>query len=87
MKFGFVKVAAATPYVHVADPLANSTEITKLIKQANSYNVEVLVFPELCTTGYTCGELFLPKVALQISESALLTELKITLDKNKSPQV
>ena len=71
MKFGFVKVAAATPYVHVADPLANSTEITKLIKQANSYNVEVLVFPELCTTGYTCGELFLSNVILSSVNNAL----------------
>ncbi|MDR2066953.1 MAG: NAD(+) synthase [Endomicrobium sp.] len=81
MKFGFVKVAAATPHLHVADPLANSKEIIKLIKQANSHNVEVLVFPELCTTGYTCGELFLSNVILSSVNNALFDICKTTLGK------
>ena len=87
MKFGFVKVAAATPYLHVADPLANSKEIIRLIKQANSHNVEVLVFPELCTTGYTCGDLFLSNVILSSVNNALSDICKATLGKNNSPQV
>ncbi|MDR0978277.1 MAG: NAD(+) synthase [Endomicrobium sp.] len=59
MKYGFVKVASATPNTVVANPLENSSEIVKLIKQADDSSVEVLVFPELCLSGYTCGELFL----------------------------
>jgi NAD+ synthase (glutamine-hydrolysing) len=81
MKFGLVKVAAATPYVHIADPLENSKEIIKLINKASACNVEVLVFPELCITGYTCGELFLSDVVVRSVNNALYDICKSTLGK------
>ncbi|MDR0724317.1 MAG: NAD(+) synthase [Endomicrobium sp.] len=81
MKFGFVKVAAATPQVNIADPLANSKEIIELIEQASSCNVEVLVFPELCLTGYTCGELFLSDVSINTVDKFLYNICKTTIGK------
>ncbi|MDR1522630.1 MAG: NAD(+) synthase [Endomicrobium sp.] len=81
MKFGFVKVAAATPYVHIADPLENSKEIIKLINHASSSNVEVLIFPELCVTGYTCGELFLSDITISSVNNVLYDICKSTLGK------
>lgn len=62
--FGFVKVGAATPKLKVADIEYNISEIEKLIKEAHGENIAVLVFPELCVTGYTCGDLFLQKLFL-----------------------
>ncbi|MDR1087285.1 MAG: NAD(+) synthase [Endomicrobium sp.] len=62
MKYGFIKITSATPKVIVANPKANATEIIKLINQATSSLAELLVFPELCVSGYTCGELFLSDV-------------------------
>ncbi len=71
MKDGFIKVAAATPKQKVADCEYNQTEIIKLIKEADEQNVKVLVFPELCITGYTCGDLFLQDLLLTKSEETL----------------
>jgi NAD+ synthase (glutamine-hydrolysing) len=81
MKYGFVKAAAATPQITIADPYANSAEIIKLIKQANACNVELLVFPELCITGYTCGELFLSDVFIHSVNDSLNIICKATIDK------
>ena len=58
MEYGFVKVAAATPEIRVADAKYNAEQIIRLIRAAESEDVQLLVFPELCVTGYTCGELF-----------------------------
>jgi NAD+ synthase (glutamine-hydrolysing) len=58
MPFGFVRVAAAVPRVHVANPAANAAGIRELLAQAQGQRVQVAVFPELCLTGYTCGDLF-----------------------------
>ncbi len=58
MKFGFTKVAAAVPVVRLADPRANADAIIRLIGQARQRGAEVIVFPELSITGYTCGDLF-----------------------------
>ncbi len=55
---GFVKCAAATPEVRVADCEFNTQNITALIRSAEQAKAKVLVFPELCVTGYTCGDLF-----------------------------
>ena len=71
MKDGFIKVAAASPKLVVADCEYNTAEIMKLIGQADEKNVKVLVFPELCITGYTCGELFMQELLLTKSEEAL----------------
>ena len=58
MKHGFVKVAAATPHIRVADVRYNAEEIIRTIGQAKEQGVELLVFPELCVCGYPCGDLF-----------------------------
>ncbi|MDR1474215.1 MAG: NAD(+) synthase [Endomicrobium sp.] len=81
MKYGFVKIASATPKVIVANPQANATEIIELIKQANKSLVELLVFPELCVSGYTCGEMFLSDVLKESVYKALDKICKYTTGK------
>jgi NAD+ synthase (glutamine-hydrolysing) len=81
MKYGFIKTAAATPHISVADPSANVSEIIKLIEQADTYGVELLVFPELCVTGYTCGELFLSDTLMCSAGDALNAVCKTTVGK------
>lgn len=72
MKNGFVRVAAATPDIIVADPEANAKKIVDIILQEESKNTGVLVFPELCLTGYTCQDLFLQDTLLKAAMSQLL---------------
>ena len=57
MKNGFVKVAAASPVLRVADADWNAGRIIEVIQQAKEQDVRILVFPELCITGYTCEDL------------------------------
>ena len=71
---GFVKVASAIPKVKVADCRYNVVEINRLIQEAAASDVQIVVFPELSITGYTCGDLFFQE-ALQ--EDALLGMLEI----------
>ena len=78
MKYGFVKVAAAVPAVKVADVEYNVQQIESLIAQAEGRGVEVIVFPELCITGYTCQDLFKEQLLLDRAESAILTLLDFT---------
>ena len=59
MKDGFLRVAAATPEVKVADPVFNREAVCRLMKEGEKAGAKVMVFPELCLTAYTCGELFL----------------------------
>ncbi|MBQ2932880.1 MAG: NAD(+) synthase [Clostridia bacterium] len=59
MKHGFLKVAAATPLITVNGISANCKNIINQIKEASENGAKVVVFPELCLTGYTCGDLFL----------------------------
>ena len=56
--FGFIRVGAATPLVKVADCNYNISEIKKVIEQALQNDVQILCFPELSITSYTCGDLF-----------------------------
>lgn len=70
-RFGFVKVAAATPLVRVADCRANAEAISQMTKEAEQRGVSIVVFPELSITGYTCGDLFLQSHLLKASEKAL----------------
>ena len=72
MKDGFIRVAAATPAVKVADCVYNKEQILAYIQQAKEQQVKVLVFPELCLTGYTCGDLFLQDALIGAAEQALL---------------
>lgn len=78
MKYGFVKVAAAVPAVKVADVDYNVQQIESLIAQAEGRGVEVIVFPELCITGYSCQDLFKEQLLLDHAEAAILTLLDFT---------
>ena len=64
MKDGFVKVAAASPELKVADCDYNGERILECIREAEQEGVKILVFPELCISGYTCGDLFLQDALL-----------------------
>ena len=78
MKYGFVKVAAAVPAVKVADTEYNVLQIESLIAQAEGQGVEVMVFPELCLTGYSCQDLFKEQLLIDKAEEALLVLLDFT---------
>ncbi len=78
MRDGFIKVAAATPKIRVADPAHNAQAVIALMKEAAAQGVKVMVFPELCLTGYTCGDLFLQLPLLLGAEEALGTVLETT---------
>ncbi len=80
MKHGFIKVAAATPTVTLADPHANVLEMLRLFKDASDKGVKLLVFPELSVTGATCGDLFLSDTLLSSAEQALGVFLAETKD-------
>ncbi len=73
MKDGFVKVAALTPKVAVADPLHNTKQICALIDAASAAGAQVMVFPELSITGYTCGDLFYQELLLAEARKALVS--------------
>ena len=70
MKDGFLRVAAATPEIRVADPAYNAGRIIELMEQMPS-DTSLAVFPELCVTGYTCGDLFLQPLLLREAERAV----------------
>lgn len=71
MQDGFIRVGAATPEIRVADCRGNREKILALIREADAEGVQVLVFPELCLTGYTCGDLFLNKTLLDSAWQSL----------------
>ncbi len=71
MKDGFIRVAAATPAIAVADCRGNMERILALTCQAAAERASLVVFPELCLTGYTCGDLFLSRTLQQAALSAL----------------
>ena len=71
MRDGFVKAAAGTPKIRVADCDYNAGQIISLMKEAAAQGVKVLALPELCVTGYTCGDLFLQDALLDGAERAL----------------
>lgn len=71
MKDGWIKVAAATPRVKVADPRYNAAQMRLQIEEAARQGVQILVFPELSLTGYTCGDLFLQETLLNAVEEEL----------------
>lgn len=71
MEQGFIRVAAATPKIRVADPEYNAGQILKLMEQGVKDHAKVMVFPELCLTGYTCGDLFLQDALLDAARKQL----------------
>ena len=72
MKYGLIKVAAAVPAVKVADIDYNVKEIERLIALAEGQGVEVICFPELCMTGYSCQDLFKEQLLLTKAEEGLI---------------
>ena len=82
MKNGFVKVAAATPDIRVADVEFNRQNIINAMEEAQKNGAKILVFPELCVTGYTCSDLFDHSVLLKASRKALLEIAENTNDKD-----
>ena len=72
MKYGFVKVAAAIPAVKVADCKFNAQQIDTQIAIADGKGVQIIIFPELCITGYTCADLFGQTLLLEEAEIALM---------------
>ena len=82
MRHGFVKVAAATPDIRVADVEYNTENICRAIGEACERKAKIIVFPELCITGYTCGDLFTQDALLGAARRALLHIAKYTEDKD-----
>ena len=82
MRQGFIKVAALTPKVTVADTQANREEICRLMDEAEAKGAKILVFPELCITGYTCGDLFYQQVLLREAKKELLAIANYTQRKD-----
>lgn len=78
MNYGFIKVAAAIPRVKVADITFNTQQIENMMILANAKNVEVITFPELCVTAYSCQDLFHQQILLEEVESAVLRLLEIS---------
>ncbi len=78
MRDGFVKAAAGTPKIRVADCEYNAGQIIALMEEAAAQGVKVLALPELCVTGYTCGDLFLQPTLLDGAERALARILEET---------
>ena len=78
MDFGFVKVAAAIPSVKVADCRYNAEQAESLICEAANKGVQIIVFPELNLTGYSCGDLFGQTLLLEQAEKALVQVLDRT---------
>ncbi|WP_373129991.1 NAD(+) synthase [Dorea formicigenerans] len=72
MRHGFIKVAAATPDIRVADVDYNKGQIIKQMDEAAEAGAKIIVFPELCTTGYTCSDLFLQDILLNSAKKALV---------------
>lgn len=78
MKHGYIRVAAATPEVRVADPQFNREQICDLIKKGLEEKVKIMVFPELSLTAYTCGDLFGQDALLKGAKDQLKEILKFT---------
>ncbi|WP_373722120.1 NAD(+) synthase, partial [Bacteroides heparinolyticus] len=76
--YGYVKVAAAVPRVKVADCRFNAEQIEKEIIIADGKGVQIIAFPELCITGYTCGDLFAQQLLLEEAEIGLIRILNDT---------
>ena len=78
MKYGFIHVAAAVPAVKVADTLYNTEETKRIMVDADAQGVEIICFPELGLTGYTCQDLFDQQLLIDKAEQALISLLSDT---------
>ena len=82
MRHGFIKVAAVTPDIRVADVEFNKEQICKMIDETVENGAKVIVFPELCITGYTCQDLYTHDVLLEAAKDALFEIAAHTLEKD-----
>lgn len=82
--FGFIRVAAVTPSLQVTNCIYNATKIIDTIESLSDDGAALIVFPELCITGYTCGDLFLQKT---LQKSALNALLEIATETKKCPSL
>ena len=82
MNYGFVKVAASVPHVQVADCFYNIQQIEGLMRKASEKDVQIIAFPEMSVTAYTCLDLFSQQTLLKNAEQALLTLVGNTADMN-----
>lgn len=80
MKDGFIKVAAVTPKVKVADTAYNGERIREYMKKASEQGIKVLVFPELCITGYTCQDLFFQDTLIAEAKTELVKIAEFSRD-------
>ena len=78
MRDGFISVAAGTPAIRVADCRHNAEQIFTMMREAENQGVKILALPELCMTGYTCGDLFLHDTLLNGAMEGLHTVLNAT---------
>ena len=78
MKHGFIKIAAVTPDMRVADPVYNTDVMIEEMKQAAQKGAKVIVFPELSISGYSCEDLFLQELLLEESRRQLCRMAKET---------
>ena len=78
MNYGFVKVAAAVPRVKIADCKYNAGQLESLIAIADGKGVQIITFPEMCITAYTCGDLFGQQLLLEEVEMGLMQILNNT---------
>ncbi|MCI2047219.1 MAG: NAD(+) synthase [Faecalibacterium sp.] len=76
MQYGFIRAAALSPALRVADCRYNALQIVQAMQQAEAQGIQLAVFPELCLTGYTCGDLFLQRTLQQGAEQGLRTLLQ-----------
>ena len=79
-QYGYMRVAAAVPRVHIADARRNAEGALKIMQQAFDEGVEIVVMPELSLVGYTCGDMVLQKKLLKDSEDALAWLMEETQD-------
>ena len=73
--FEFIRIACAVPPVKVADPCKNAVDICRYIALADEKKADVLLFPEMCLTGYSCADLFFQESLLHASLEGLKTIL------------
>ena len=78
MNYGFVKTAVVTPKIKVADVAYNGAEIEKLMKEAAGAGARIIVFPELCLTGYTCGDLFSQELLITSAKEELTRLVQVS---------
>ena len=78
MEHGYIKVSALSPKIRVADPKYNSEVIVQCVMEAAAQGASVMVFPELCLTGYSCGDLFLQELLLDEAVNGLFAVARQT---------